>query len=428
LALIDRVTYDEKARTIYLGTKDLRQFPINFKHSEYFNDVWKFILEIINSIPKGAFAFKFAQIFPEDGWSAVSYENDFSRMGLPNDFYRKTDVNSAYEVIPTYPNLLYIPKMISDDSFLGALDFRTKSRALALCWKHPKTQQVILRCSQPRTGVVGARNPADELYIKTVGVIIRTMLDVPDSVKTVLICDARPKANAVGNLAKGGGWESVDNYPDAVFHFANIPNIHVVRDSFQNLRDMYTALLDKSTLKDSMDSALWIKRYQPIAERLRKVEGRATWFYLLSRILAGAQMIAHFISRDQGSVVVHCSDGWDRTSQLTSLAQLLLDPYYRTLRGFCTLIQKGRNLTSTCLISIEWVAFGHKFAQRYGNGSNRDYRDEERSPIFIQWLDCVFQVMLAWPNEFEFKINLLNVIVHEVNSFRFGTFYGNCEK
>lgn len=33
-------------------------------------------------------------------------------------------------------------------------------------------------------------------------------------------------------------------------------------------------------------------------------------------------------------VLVHCSDGWDRTSQLTSLAQLLLDPYYRTIDGF----------------------------------------------------------------------------------------------
>jgi protein tyrosine phosphatase len=30
-------------------------------------------------------------------------------------------------------------------------------------------------------------------------------------------------------------------------------------------------------------------------------------------------------------VVVHCSDGWDRTSQIVSLAQIMLDPYYRTI-------------------------------------------------------------------------------------------------
>ena len=31
------------------------------------------------------------------------------------------------------------------------------------------------------------------------------------------------------------------------------------------------------------------------------------------------------------SVLVHCSDGWDRTAQLCSLAQVLMDPHYRSV-------------------------------------------------------------------------------------------------
>lgn len=37
---------------------------------------------------------------------------------------------------------------------------------------------------------------------------------------------------------------------------------------------------------------------------------------------------------DEGiSVLVHCSDGWDRTAQACSVASILLDPFYRTTKG-----------------------------------------------------------------------------------------------
>ena len=45
-------------------------------------------------------------------------------------------------------------------------------------------------------------------------------------------------------------------------------------------------------------------------------------------------------------VTLHCSDGWDRTAQLSSLAQIFLDPYFRTTVGFQVLIEK------------EWLSFG----------------------------------------------------------------------
>ena len=68
-------------------------------------------------------------------------------------------------------------------------------------------------------------------------------------------------------------------------------------------------------------------------------------------VLAGAVRIADRIESQKTSVVVHCSDGWDRTSQLTALAMLMLEPYYRTITGFQVLVEK------------EWIEVGHKFAQ-----------------------------------------------------------------
>ena len=31
-------------------------------------------------------------------------------------------------------------------------------------------------------------------------------------------------------------------------------------------------------------------------------------------------------------ILIHCSDGWDRTTQVVALAELMLDPYYRTMK------------------------------------------------------------------------------------------------
>ena len=39
------------------------------------------------------------------------------------------------------------------------------------------------------------------------------------------------------------------------------------------------------------------------------------------------------VAEEGVSVLVHCSDGWDRTAQVCSVACVLLDPFYRTLKG-----------------------------------------------------------------------------------------------
>ena len=56
--------------------------------------------------------------------------------------------------------------------------------------------------------------------------------------------------------------------------------------------------------------------------------------------------VAELIERQKSSVVVHCTDGWDRTAQMSSLAMLMLDPYYRTIRGF-----EVRGIIPHCIIA-----------------------------------------------------------------------------
>jgi hypothetical protein len=121
------------------------------------------------------------------------------------------------------------------------------------------------------------------------------------------------------------------------------------------------------------------------------------------------------LDTEGASVVTHCSDGWDRTSQLSALSQLCLDPFYRTQRGFAVLIEK------------EWLSFGHKFAERCGHAS-ADYGHDQRAPIFLQFLDCVWQITRQFPLSFEFHDRFLIEIADHMVSGAFGTFLFDCER
>lgn len=48
-------------------------------------------------------------------------------------------------------------------------------------------------------------------------------------------------------------------------------------------------------------------------------------------MLKSAVLVSSAIDREGRPVLVHCSDGWDRTPQIVALAKILLDPYYRTM-------------------------------------------------------------------------------------------------
>ena len=115
-------------------------------------------------------------------------------------------------------------------------------------------------------------------------------------------------------------------------------------------------------------------------------------------------------------MLVHCSDGWDRTSQLVTLSQLMLDKYYRTIEGFEVLLEK------------DFVLFGHQFKSRLAHRVKNAITEKEFCPVFLQFLDCVYQITCQFPTLFEFNAKFLCDIAYHSFSLRFGTFLQNSDK
>lgn len=108
----------------------------------------------------------------------------------------------------------------------------------------------------------------------------------------------------------------------------------------------------------------------------------------------------------------YAGNGTDMNCVISSLVQIILDPYFRSKYGFQSLIQK------------EWVAMGHQFAYRMGHILDKDV---EFSPIFLLFLDCVWQLLQQFPVAFKFSETYLTTLWDSVGISIFDTFLFNCE-
>lgn len=361
------------------------------------------------------------------------FHNEVERMGFDTqNAWRVSEINNKYKLCSSYPQLLLVPAWITDKELENVAAFRSWKRIPAVVYRHQSTGAVIARCGQPEVSWWGWRNADDEHLVQSIaracavdsssckgvsnGSLSREYTNGADlsdvdfessmtnssEVETLaiqprklLILDARSYAAAVANRAKGGGCECPEYYPNCEVVFMGMANIHSIRKSFQSLRFLCTQMPDPANWLSALESTKWLQH--------------------LSLLLKASLLVSNAVDRDHRPVLVHCSDGWDRTPQIVALAKLLLDPYYRTIEGFQVLVE------------TEWLDFGHKFADRCGHGENAEDLNE-RCPVFLQWLDCVHQLQRQFPCSFEFNEAFLVKLVQHTYSCLFGTFLCNSGK
>lgn len=315
-------------------------------------------------------------------------ERDYKRLGLIGDDSGMQIIeNDRWKKFPSYPKFFILPTGLGPEEIEEVANYRSARRIPAVVWRHPITKATISRCSQPCVGLSGFISAGDQ-----------KLVELLQTGATFHFIDARSQIAAAANVANGKGTEDVRNYPNTELHHCDIGNIHAVRSSYGSLAVCCQPGCSRTSVK-------WVEELE-----------QTQWLMHISQILKAVVHCCRCLEQGD-SIMIHCSDGWDRTPQLTALTQLMLDPHYRTMCGIIELIEK------------EWCSFGHMFRTRYSHYERPNEQEtEEQSPVFIQWLDAIWQIWRQFPTAFEFNEKFLIELYEHVFSCLYGTFLSNTQK
>eukprot|EP00056_Hartaetosiga_gracilis_P009379 m.134361 g.134361 ORF g.134361 m.134361 type:complete len:752 (-) comp13113_c2_seq2:139-2394(-) len=326
---------------------------------------------------------------PEDdanlkGWDLFDMLREYERMGFVgesarNDTWRLTTMNNELRKCTSYPRHLVVPNKVDDDVIEEVFKHRELGRIPVAVYRDSIKDAVLVRCGQPRTQK-GKTCYQDAQLLRNIQAACEG--------RSGFIFDTRTAAVANKN---GGSEPTARGQPYSSWKMMNI-GLKTVRD----LQMSFDKLLDACS-DCSMDaSVFW-----------GKVESSG-WLYQIRMCLFAAVAGAKQIREEGNPVVVHGTSGYDNTSIITSLIQLLLDPFFRTIKGFVRVIEK------------EWLWMGHPFSSRH----QQYYMNPMgvQSPVFLLFLDCVHQCIKQFPYCFEFDDALLFDLHSASQDCEYGTF------
>ena len=229
----------------------------------------------------------------------TEFSRQFGAM-QPSPWVVYTNINNNYQLSGSYPSMFVGPSSLPEASqdtqriIRQCAGFRSEQRLPALTWSSGKDGASLWRASQPKVGLQGNRNGADEQYLQTIiesadtanklsgkpppapprwalqKLVGSTDLTawIPDATTKMKILDLRPRTSAVANRTSGYGYENITHYTGCTLQFCGIGNIHAVRDAYNRMSSVCNSLAtNDSSFASNIEDSKWLSHLRTILGR-----------------------------------------------------------------------------------------------------------------------------------------------------------------
>ncbi|XP_051493968.1 myotubularin-related protein 9-like isoform X2 [Apus apus] len=358
--------------TITLRCKDLKVLQLEIPGMEECLNIASSI-EALSSVDSVMMMYPFfyrpENLKLEEGWHLFPLQQYFQQISSQTSQWRLSDVNQDFTTCPTYPPAVIVPAAVDDDTLRKVARYRQGGRFPVLSYYHPKN------------------GTEDELLL---GTVLRQG-------ERGFVIDTRSAQAAKQARMTGGGTEPKSSYPQW-------RRLHRPLERGRPLQESFTKLVEACN-----DTSISMDRWLSRLESCR-------WLSHVKAALSTACLAAQCLDREEASALVHGAEGTDTTLLVTALAQLILEPSCRTLTGFQGLLER------------EWIQAGHPFHLRCARSACSHARLKQEAPLFLLFLDCVWQLSRQFPFSLEFSERLLLTLFDNAYASAYGTFLCNNEK
>lgn len=92
----------------------------------------------------------------------------------------------------------------------------------------------------------------------------------------------------------------------------------------------------------------------------------------------------------------------------------------------CACVCVCASIMFMCVYVYVSIKAGHPFQQRCGQSAHSNGKLRGEAPVFVLFLDCVWQILRQFPCSFQFGEAFLVLLFEHAYASQFGTFMGSC--